>query len=117
MPTKEHVDAYLRTVRGLISAKAVLIVPREKNNKGMADLELTRAAALATISQMSAANYNAGPEPDNDRPDQHCWIFGARCEKGEAYIKLVVETFQDGRMRLKVLSFHPAAYPMAYPLA
>lgn len=117
MSSRDLVDEHLRQVRFLIDAKAVVIVPRDKNQEGMAQLGLTQASALATIRSMTSSNYCSGPQSDRDRPEQHCWVYGVNCGSALAYVKLVIEHLSGGRQRLKVLSFHPAQFPMSFPLA
>lgn len=117
MTTKEQVDEYLSVVRSLVDSGAVVIVPRDKNTEGMAQLGLTQAAALGMLRSMSSSNFCSGPEQDRDRPGQDCWLFGLNAGSSDAYVKLVVEQLPQGRQRLKVLSFHPAQFPMSFPFA
>ncbi len=116
MSTKQDADNYLERVRALVANSCVLFVPRDKNIEGLAALQLTQAAALGIIRTLTHTDYCRGPQEDRDRPGQECWIFGVAVGPQAAYIKLVIESLPRGRERLKVLSFHPADFPLTFPL-
>lgn len=104
-------------MRALVQRRQVLFIPRDKNLDGLAQLGLTLRTALSVIAELQCGDYSSGPVVDRDKPAQRCWIFGCKLEGRPVYIKLVLESLPGGRERLKVLSFHPADFPMKFPLA
>lgn len=77
-------------------------------------LELTRNNAKEEILNLTVADYCGGPEPDKDKPGE-IWEFGRLIEDTEVYIKLKIA--QVGKEKIaKCISFHPAEFPLCFPL-
>jgi hypothetical protein len=116
LSTQQAVDAFLTQVRQWIANGDTIFVTRTKNVETLTALGLTQVAAVQDLANLTSENYSSGPEPDRDRPAQQCWIFGYEVLGLDLYVKLVPETLPDGRPRLRVLSYHEAAFPLARPL-
>ncbi len=115
MTSQEDVSTFLARVRRLIQSGQVILVTRPKNQAALLAMGLNKRAAINDLLRLTARAYCGGPQDDRDRPGQQCWVFGQEVAGVEVYIKLVVEELDQGRERLKVLSYHQAEWALRYP--
>lgn len=115
MATKKEVREFLDKFRLAAGTPRRLILlrsyPGERNSEGLLDLGLTEMGAKEEIFQLRVEDYSAGPEEDRNRVEQKVWKFAPVIAGHEVYVKLILT--EEGRA--KVLSFHPADYPMPHP--
>jgi hypothetical protein len=113
--TKEEVRQFLDKFRMAAGVPRRLILlrsyPGERNSDGLLDLGLTEMEAKEEIFRLRVEDYSTGPEDDRAKPGQKVWKFAPIITGHEVYVKLILT--EDGRA--KVLSFHPADYPMPRP--
>jgi hypothetical protein len=96
------------------SGRGIDFIPRSKNLESLLMLGLTRKNAKEEILNLAVTNYCGGPEPDKDKPGE-IWEFGKSIEGIEVYIKLKIA--QVGKEKIaKCISFHPAEFPLCFPL-
>jgi hypothetical protein len=116
--TREDVANFLIDFKSAMSLGFYQMLGREKNLQGIIDLGLTGNQAKEVIASLSPDNYAGGPKPDDNDENRHVWEFGQDVGGTEAYIKLQLRC--DPRravVRIAVVySFHPAEYPIKYPL-
>jgi hypothetical protein len=113
--TKEEVRQFLDKFRIAAGSPRQLVLlrsyPGSRNSDGLLHLGITEAQAKEEVFQLRMEDYSAGPEEDRDRPGQKVWKFAPFIAGHEVYVKLILT--EEGRA--KVLSFHPADYPMPHP--
>ncbi len=114
MSTKLEVEQFLNELKEKIRFFEISFRPRDKNLQALADLDITATRRLEYIMNLKAENYYAGPKNDtfdNSRPDYY--EFGIQVKRVEVYIKI-----SKGLTNKSVdcMSFHPAEFPMTYPL-
>ena len=118
MATWREVAAFLNEFKVAMDFGFFRFVDRQKNLQGLATLGITVAEAKQVLASLTPENYSYGPEANHDESNEDVWFFGAEVEGTEAYIKL--KLVQDPRKNTvqwaKVLGFHPAERPIAYPL-
>lgn len=88
-----------------------IIVPRTEYKSELAKLGISINTAKAIIGALTFEHYCKGPEPDDNNPNEHLWIFGYMFGNNELYIKLS----DDLSFRAKCVSFHRPNYDMNYP--
>jgi hypothetical protein len=118
MPIRDEVADFLRSFKGCVALEHYAVKDRQKNRQGLIDLELTPAERRDLLLGLEPEDYVAGPKPDDTDDTKEVWEFGTTVGGKEVYIKLRV--VQDPRRRnayrATVWSFHPAEFPMRYPL-
>ncbi len=91
---------------------------REKNTQALLDMGLSDAERREIILALTSDNYVAGPKPDDTDDTKEVWEFGENVDGTDVYVKLRVA--KDPRKKhvyhALVWSFHPAVYPLGYPL-
>lgn len=112
--TKEEVDAFLNEFKLLINSGVFYTVNREKNNQALISLGMTLRNQKDELLALTHENYSSGPLRDLDRPG-YIWVFGKQIVQSEVYIKLKVVTRGSKKQGI-CISFHPADYPVIYPL-
>ena len=94
------------------------IKDRKKNRQALIDLPLSAPQRFEVLMGLEPDDYVAGPKPDHTDSTKEVWEFGKRVQGTEVYIKLQV--VQDRRKEnvhyAVVWSFHPAEFPLRYPL-
>jgi hypothetical protein len=114
MATAREVETFLTTLKEKIKFFDVVFRTREKNQQAMLDLGITPDQRLAYILNLKTENYYAGPKKDtfdSVRPDYY--EFGITRKDIEVYIKISVGL---PNASADCISFHPAEFPMTYPL-
>ncbi len=90
-------------------------VPRQKNIDGCKQLGITVTMAKQMLLSLTVAEYVKGPEPDHDGRGDLVWFFGKKVNEHEVYIKIKVYEVQ-GVSYAKCFGFHPAEWPLQFPL-
>ncbi len=118
MATRQDVVDFLDTFKGATMLDYFYIKHRQKNTQGLLDLGLSFDERKEIILGLTPEDYVAGPKPDDTDCRKEVWEFGKDVEGTEVYIKLRVARDQKRRnvYHAMVWSFHPAEYPMRYPL-
>jgi len=84
----------------------------------LAQLGLKPSHVRETIRRLRIADYVEGPANDRNerwrsaKPD--IWVFGAKVQGKEVYIKLKIEEDLPEPLLL-CLSFHPSRFKLTYP--
>lgn len=97
-----------------------VVISRQKNQQTLIDLGLTLNEQASIIFSLTPEDYVSGPDNDYDRPGV-VWVFGTKVAATEIYIKLKIVEYTPIDTGVPVrkahcLSFHPAEWPMNYPL-
>lgn len=118
MTTRQDVAEFLNLFKGAVMMAHFHVKNREKNIQGLLDLGMSVQERMEVILGLTPEDYMAGPKPDDTDPQKEIWEFGREVEGTHVYIKLRVA--QDRKKRnvyhAIVWSFHPAEFPMRYPL-
>jgi hypothetical protein len=114
MANKQEVEIFLKELKEKIRFFDIVFRPRDKNLQALADLDISAIKRLEYIVNLKAEDYYEGPKNDtyeSSRPDYY--EFGIQVKKIEVYIKI-----SKGLSNKSVdcMSFHPAEFPMTYPL-
>ena len=112
---KSQIELFLREARELCGAGTRTLVPRGENRAGLRAIGITEVQAWEVVVRLTANNYHKGPEADDNGSEGELWFFGASVEGTPCYLKLKIEPTAAGRL-LKCLSFHPARFPLTFPL-
>ena len=80
----DKIREFLRAFKRAACRRGIFIVPREVNEKALAELGLTSQNRNDEIFALSVADYCAGPEKDRDKPGD-VWMFGKRIGDNEVY--------------------------------
>ena len=85
---------------------------RGKNQKALAELEITRAMRRKVIEHTEKQDYSEGPLNDSLYGVASMWVFGKQVNKREVYIKISM-----GRPSSEAIciSFHVAEKSIRYP--
>lgn len=114
MATKQEVEQYLVELKEKIRFFEISFRPRVKNLQGLADLDITAARRLECIMNLKAENYYAGPKNDTYNQSLPAYYeFGIKVNGIEVYIKISKGLKNKAA---DCMSFHPAEFPMIYPL-
>jgi hypothetical protein len=105
---------FLNEFKAIAKKRGVYFVPRQEFISVLTSLGITRSICQDELLNLSVEDYCQGPEDDRDRPGQ-VWIFGRRFEGTELYIKLKLAKVGKETIA-KCLSFHPAEFPLCFPL-
>lgn len=118
MSTRQEVLDFLNLFKTVTDLGFFKVKDREKNTQALLRLGISGNERREIILGLTPEDYVAGPKPDDTNPTRDVWEFGRDVEGMEVYIKLRVA--RDPRKqtvyRALVWSFHPAEYPMRYPL-
>lgn len=118
MATRAEVVDFLNLFKSCVTLERWHVRDREKNRQGLIDLNITPAERRGILLRLVPEDYSDGPKPDDTDDTKEVWEFGRDVGGTEVYIKLRV--VQDPRRRntynALVWSFHPAEYPLRYPL-
>ncbi len=110
------VAAFLKEFKKLAAVSEVdIFVKRKEFKDALLELEITRSDAFNEVMSLSIENYCSGPEEDRDRPGTFIWEFGTTIKRKEVYTKLKIAIIA-GKKYAVCISFHPAKFPMCYPL-
>ncbi len=96
---------YLEKVKGLVSSGRWSFIPRKKNIDSLASYGLTLQDAKEEILSLNSSDYKRGPEADYSYSGD-VWIFKRSIGGTDFYIKLKIDTANDGLEIVKCLSFH-----------
>jgi len=86
-----------------------------KNIQALEELNLTARSRDDIILAIKVEDYYSGPIPDEYHPGYY-WVFGKSSGDKEIYIKLKIVTHNNGNEKAVCIMFHPAEFPMKYPL-
>ncbi len=111
---KTNILRFLMEFKAVAEESGIDFIPRTEFLRALASLGLTKRNCRDEIFGLSIEDYCSGPEEDRDRPGQ-IWVFGKVIEGREIYIKLKIARV-DERMIAKCLSFHPAEFPLCFPM-
>ena len=116
MATAREVQAFLDEFRTCVEfGSQVQFRPTPKNIQGLITLNMTQAQAIASVCALRCEDYSCGPEGDRDEDGKEIWIFGCQENGVEVYVKLRLDP-KRSFSRPVIRSFHPAEYPLDYPL-
>ncbi|MBN1943755.1 MAG: type II toxin-antitoxin system MqsR family toxin [Phycisphaerae bacterium] len=117
MVSRDEVVAFLNLFKGCLELDLYGIKDREKNLQGLIDLGITPKERKEILLGLTPENYHSGPKPDDTDDTKEVWEFGTSVGNTEVYIKLrVVRIASKNTYRALVWSFHPAEFPITYPL-
>ena len=118
MPSRREIAAFLRAFKACVMLDRLTVKSRQKNRQGLLDLGLSTQQRREVLLGLEPQDFVAGPKPDRSDPTKDIWEFGKALEGTDIYIKLrVVEDPRDkGVHGALVWSFHPAEFPLRYPL-
>jgi len=111
MTTAVEVNDFLLKFKAIVSAQEMVFSFRQENMNALATLRMNFEHAEGVILGLTHENYCKGPEEDHDGSSGEIWIFGATLEHATIYIKLKLD-----REYALCISFHPAEFPLRYPL-
>lgn len=114
MATKAELEQFLKELKEKIRFFEISFRPRGKNLQGLADLDITATKRLECIMNLKAEDYYAGPKNDTyDASLPDYYEFGIQVKGVEVYIKISKGLENKPA---DCMSFHPAEFPMTYPL-
>ena len=114
MATIEEVEAFLKEMRQKIRIFDIAFRPREKNLKGIIELDIIPADRIEYLNKLTYLNYFTGPNKDtHDSVKPDYYEFGIEINGIEAYIKISLGL--NGK-RVDCMSFHKAERSITYPL-
>jgi hypothetical protein len=111
---EEEINRFLKEFKMVAKQRGIDFVPRQEFIETLILFGITRRNCEEEILSLSVDDYCQGPDDDRDRPGK-VWIFGRHIEDREVYIKLKLATVGK-EMIAKCLSFHPAGFPLCFPL-
>ena len=115
MATIEEVQRFLADFHMKLSIWGVYYFDeRMKNSQALLDMEMTRIERDVVLRGLHPTDYSEGPLlPALYERMGPPWVFGKHHKKNEIYIKIAMGAFNE---RTICISFHPAEFPMTYPL-
>jgi hypothetical protein len=114
MATKPEVEQFLKELKEKIKFINIRFRPRDKNLQALADLDITANKRLEYLMNLKAEDYYAGPKKNTyDTTLSDYYEFGIQVKGIEVYIK-ISKGLTD--KPVDCMSFHPAEFPMSYPL-
>ncbi|KKL62356.1 hypothetical protein LCGC14_2186030 [marine sediment metagenome] len=118
MATRDEVVGFLSLFKGCLMLERYDVRDREKNRQALIDLDIAPQERREVLLGLEPEDYVAGPKPDDTDHTKDVWEFGTSLEGTEVYVKLrvVKDPNKSTVYRALVWSFHPAEYPMDYPL-
>jgi hypothetical protein len=114
MATKQDIEQFLKELKEKIRVFDIRFRQRDKNLQALADLDITAIKRLEYLMNLREEDYYAGPKNDTyDTSLPEYYEFGIQVKGVEVYIKI-----SKGLIGKPVdcMSFHPAEFPMTYPL-
>ena len=110
---KTQIADFLKTFKSFAARpNGWSLIPRKKNLESIVEMGITIQQVKAAILNLKVTDYCSGPDVDRDREGIHLWIFGAKINAEEIYIKLS-DDFRGNQA--KCLSFHKAEFPLKKP--
>ena len=110
---KTQIASFLKTFKSFAARpNCWTLVPRKKNLDSIMEMGITIQQVKAILLGLRVTDYCSGPEEDRDRKGIHIWVFGAKNNNEEIYIKLSDDFRGD---QAKCLSFHKAEFPLRKP--
>lgn len=106
----ELINIYLENVRNSIQKGHYTVKRIDLQN--LYSMGISIAEMKHILCSLHYSEYVSGPSEDHLFPDQSVYVFGHHYETFEIYIKMTYQSEQQ----LFILSFHPAKYPLNYPL-
>jgi hypothetical protein len=118
MAARQDVVEFLSLFKGAVMIGHLHVKNREKNIQGLLDLGMSAQERTEVMLELTPEDYMAGPEPDDTDQQKEIWEFGRSLEGTDVYMKLQVAQDRTKRnvYHAIVWSFHPAEFPMRYPL-
>jgi len=119
MTTRSEVLDFLNQFKGCVELGLFHIRDdRPKNIQALIDIGITPAQRRKVLFGLVPEDYVAGPKPDDTNDTREIWESGKLVEDTNVYIKLriVQDSRKQNSYRAMVWSFHPAEFPMKYPL-
>jgi hypothetical protein len=110
----DEIVRFLKAFKSIAMGRGVDFIPRREFMTTLAALGLTRANCQEELLGLSVEDYCQGPDEDRDRPGT-VWVFGRNIEGKDIYIKLKLAQVGE-EIIAKCLSFHPAEFPLCFPL-
>jgi hypothetical protein len=111
---EEEINLFLREFKVVAKKRGIDFIPRQEFIETLTLFGITRRNCEDEVLGLSVDDYCQGPDDDRDRPGK-VWVFGRRIEGREVYIKLKLATVGKETIA-KCLSFHPAEFPLCFPL-
>ena len=118
MATLNEVVSFLNLFKSCIKLGHFSVKNREKNIQALIDLGITALERKEILFGLIPENFVDGPKPDDTDYTKEIWEFGKTMGDKDVYIKLRVIKVPNRRNLYfsTIWSFHPAEYPMKYPL-
>lgn len=118
MNKRQEVVDLLSLFKGAIRLGHSRVRWRQKNTQALIDLGITPNERKEILLGLVPEDYVAGPMPDDSDSGKEVWVFGKKVEGTETYIKIGVTQNPKRKSvyEATILSFHPAEFPMRYPL-
>ncbi|MBN2217132.1 MAG: hypothetical protein JW719_07130 [Pirellulales bacterium] len=119
MSKRREVADFLSAFKAALSLGHRKLRRRADEKKAhLSGLQITQNEADTYLMSLTPDNYSRGPEPDDFASEQNVWVFGCDINGTEAYLKLALEPDRRRRtvVHAVIWSFHPAEYPIRYPL-
>lgn len=113
MTTQDEVESFLAELHAKLKiSDNIAVTPREKNEQGLLDLEITSLQRIEKIKSLTVSDYSEGPLKDVLNKGADMWVFGVNIKGKEVYVKL-----SKGLLNGPVIchSFHMAERKMKYP--
>lgn len=111
---EEEVKQFLKEFKLVAKKRGIDFIPRQEFIDTLTLLGITRRNCQDEVLSISVDDYCQGPDDDRDRPGK-VWVFGRHIEGREVYIKLKLAKVGKETIA-KCLSFHPAEFPLCFPL-
>ncbi|WP_285008439.1 hypothetical protein [Pedobacter faecalis] len=114
MSSKDEVNFFLQEFK--VKAGIFQIVFRNdrfKNTQTLLDLEISPAKRKEIVLGLVVTDYVQGPVDDRLYGLASLWVFGKLVKGVEIYIKISMGVKNNPVI---CISFHPAEYPLKYPL-
>ena len=110
---RDEVRKFLRRFKRIAASTPISFVDRDKTDRTLLSLGLTRSNCKDEILNLSVLDYFSGPQPDHNRSG-YLWVFGKTIGATEIYLKLKIA--ESGSSEVPIcLSFHAAEAPLTYP--
>lgn len=114
MASAEQVQEFLNHLHGKMNVYQVFFRTRDKNKKGLEELEILPIEREKIIKSLTIDNYHSGPNEDTyDSSKPNYYEFGYISGGDEIYIKI---SAGKENKPIDCMSFHIAERPLTYPL-
>jgi hypothetical protein len=116
MVSETEVAEFLRRFCAAMARRGLTLWPRGKNRDFLLESGFTREVAKDVIRTLVPADYEKGPESDDNavRPDGEVWVFVREFEGYQMYVKLKLGA--AGNAAAECMSFHEAESEARRPL-